>query len=67
VRLGNELVEKDKHITEYKSELHSQREQVKKDVQMKDEIISALKKELNVQREKVRDAAMIKVVFSYIL
>jgi hypothetical protein len=58
-------VEKDKHITEYESELHCQREQAKKDLQTKDEIISVLKKELNIQREKVRNAAMIKVRVAY--
>jgi hypothetical protein len=65
LRLGNELAEKDEHITEYESELHSQREQAKKDMQAKDEIISALEKELEVQREKVRDAAIIMVWSAY--
>jgi hypothetical protein len=58
-------VEKDNQITEYKSELHSQREQAKKDIQVKDEIISALEKELEVQREKVRDAAVKKERSAY--
>jgi hypothetical protein len=58
-------VEKDNQITEYESELHSQREQAKKDIQAKDEIISALEKELEVQREKVRDAAVKKERSAY--
>jgi DNA-binding ferritin-like protein len=58
-------LEKCKRITEYKSELHSQREQLKKDMQAKDEIISNLKKRLDVQREEAKDAAMIKVRFAY--
>ncbi|PNF35878.1 hypothetical protein B7P43_G09253 [Cryptotermes secundus] len=53
LRLGKELVEKDTRITEYESELHSQREQAKKDNQRNDEIIQALERELEVQREKI--------------
>ncbi|XP_033606924.1 interaptin isoform X2 [Cryptotermes secundus] len=52
-RLRNELIEKDERITEYESELHSQREQAKKDNQRNDEIIQALERELEVQREKI--------------
>jgi hypothetical protein len=58
-------MDKDECITEYESELCSQREQAKKDMQAKDEIIQALEKELDVLREKVRDAAMIKVWSAY--
>jgi hypothetical protein len=54
-------MEKDELITEYESELHSQREQAKKAMQAKDEIIQAMEKDLDVLREKVRDAAIIEV------
>ncbi|PNF42429.1 hypothetical protein B7P43_G10553 [Cryptotermes secundus] len=52
-RLRNELIEKDELITEYESELHSQREQAKKDTQRNEEIIQALEKELDVLRKKI--------------
>ena len=54
-------MEKDELITEYDSELHSQREQAKKDTQRNDEIIQALEKELDVLRKKVKYAAMIEM------
>ena len=54
-------MEKDELITEYESELHSQREQAKKDTQQNDEIIQALEKELDVLRKKVKYAAMIEM------
>jgi hypothetical protein len=65
LRLGSEFVEKDELITEYESELHSQREQAKKAMQAKNEMIRALEKELDALEQEVRNASMIKVRFFY--
>jgi hypothetical protein len=63
-------VEKQNCITEYKSELHSQREQANKDIRAKGTIINSLQKKLCVQRMEAKeavakDAAIIKVRFAY--
>jgi hypothetical protein len=50
-------MERDELITEYESELHSQREQAKEDTRRNDEIIQAMEKELDVLRKKVKYAA----------
>jgi predicted RNase H-like nuclease (RuvC/YqgF family) len=70
LRLENELAEKQKCITKYKSELHSQREQAKKDIRAKGTIINSLQKTLCALRKEAKeagakDAAIIKVRFVY--
>jgi hypothetical protein len=63
-------VEKQKCITEYKRELHFQREQAKKDIRAKGTLINSLQKKLCVQRKEAKeagakDAAIIKVRFAH--
>jgi hypothetical protein len=68
--MKNELTEKQKRIAEYKSELHSLREQTKKDIEEKGKTIHSLQNKLCVQRQEEKEAcgkisAIIKVRFAY--
>jgi hypothetical protein len=68
--MKNELLEKQKRIVEYKSELRSLREQTKKDIEEKRKTIHSLENKLCVQRQEEKEAngrnsAIIKVRSAY--